>query len=194
MALNTLWSHSLLASQVCFWTHLLLVHTQWPKWHHCSNLPSYSCPLASLLCPQAPFQKMNEAWNGSGTHSADSLYVLEGPWCSHSVSLNFEYIYQTWEYLSVQFSCSVMSDSLRPHELQHARSPCLSPTPGIHSDSRPSSQWCRPAISSSVVLFSSCPQSLPASESFPVSQFFAFIAHSYYGFWFPMWWLIGRKS
>ena len=56
-----------------------------------------------------------------------------------------------------------MSDSLQPHESQHARPPCPSPTPGVHSDSRPSSQWCHPAISSSVVPFSSCPQSLPAS-------------------------------
>ena len=66
-----------------------------------------------------------------------------------------------------------MSDSLRPHESQHARPPCPSPTPRVHSDSRPSSQWCHPAISSSVVPFSSCPQSLPASGSFPMSQLFA---------------------
>ena len=69
---------------------------------------------------------------------------------------------------SVQFSCSVVSDSLRPHESQHARPPCPSPTPGVRSDSRPSSRWCHPAVSSSVVPFSSCPQSLPASESFPI--------------------------
>ena len=62
---------------------------------------------------------------------------------------------------SVQFSCSVVSNSLRPHESQHTRPPCSSPTPGVHSDSRPSSPWCHPAISSSVVTFSSCPQSLP---------------------------------
>ena len=74
--------------------------------------------------------------------------------------------------VSVQFSHSVMSDSLKPHEPQHARPPCPSPTPRVHSNSRPSSQWCHPAISSSVVPFSSCPQSLPASESFPVSQLF----------------------
>ena len=74
--------------------------------------------------------------------------------------------------LNVQFSRSVMSDSLRPHELQNARPPCSSPTPRVHSDSRPSSQWCHPAISSSVVPFSSCPQSLPASESFPMSRLF----------------------
>ena len=66
-----------------------------------------------------------------------------------------------------------MSDSLWPHESQHARPPCPSPTPRVHSDSRLSNQWCRPAISSSVIPFSSCPQSLPASESFPMSQLFA---------------------
>ena len=74
---------------------------------------------------------------------------------------------------SVQFSCSVVSDSLRPHESQHARLPCPSPTPGVHPNSCPSSRWCHPAISSSVVPFSSCPQSLPASESFPMSRLFA---------------------
>ena len=73
---------------------------------------------------------------------------------------------------SVQFSRSVMSDSLWPHEPQHARPPCPSSTPGVHSNSCPSSWWCHPAISSSVIPSSSCPQSLPASESFPMSQFF----------------------
>ena len=79
---------------------------------------------------------------------------------------------------SVQFSCSVVSDSLRPHESQHARPPCPSSTPGVHSDSRPSSQWCHPAISSSIGPFSSCPQTLPASESFPMSQCFAWSGQS----------------
>ena len=79
---------------------------------------------------------------------------------------------------SVQFSRSVMSDSLRPHKLQHNRPPCPSPTPGDHSNSYPSSQWCHPAISSSVSPFSSCPQSLPASESFPISQLFASVGQS----------------
>ena len=74
-------------------------------------------------------------------------------------------------FSSVQFSCSVVSDSLRSHELQHARPPCPSPTPGVHSNSCLSSRWCHPAISSSVIPFS-CPQSLPASGSFPVSQLF----------------------
>ena len=80
---------------------------------------------------------------------------------------------QDWfPFGSVQFSHSVVFDSLRPHESQHARPPCPSPTPGVHSDSRPSSQWCHPAISYSVVPFSSCPQSLTASESLPMSQLF----------------------
>ena len=73
----------------------------------------------------------------------------------------------------IQFSPSVMSDSLRPHELQHTRPPYPSPTPGVYSNSCPSSRWCHPAISSSVIPFSSCPRSLPESGSFPVSQLFA---------------------
>ena len=72
---------------------------------------------------------------------------------------------------SVQCSCSVVSDSLRPHALQHSRPPCPSPTPGVYSNSCPLSQWCHPTISSSVVPFS-CLQSFPASGSFQMSQFF----------------------
>ena len=79
----------------------------------------------------------------------------------------------SFQFSSVQFSCSVVSYSLRPHELQHARPPCPSPNPGVHSDSRPSSWWCHPAISSSVIPFSSRLQSLSLSESFPMSQLFA---------------------
>ena len=74
-------------------------------------------------------------------------------------------------FSSVQFSRSVVSDCLWPHGLQHTRPPCPSPTPGVHSDLCPSSQWCHPAVSSSVVPLS-CPQSLPASGSFPMSQLF----------------------
>ena len=86
-----------------------------------------------------------------------------------------------WKVLlwgSVQFSRSVVSDSLLPHESQHARPPCPLPTLGVHPDSHPSSQWCHPAISSSGVPFSSCPQSLAASESFPMSQLFAWCGQS----------------
>ena len=75
------------------------------------------------------------------------------------------------QFSSVQFSCSVMSDSLWPHELQHDKPPCPSPTPGVYSNSCPLSQWCHPTISSSVIPFS-CLQSFPASGSFPTSQLF----------------------
>ena len=102
------------------------------------------------------------------------LKYLQIKWCD--VWYNFFKVVWVfrggWE-CSVQFSHSVVSDSLQLHELQHTRPPCLSPTPGVHSDSRPSSQSCHLAISSSVIPFSSCPQCLPASESFPMSQLFA---------------------
>ena len=73
----------------------------------------------------------------------------------------------------VQFSCSVMSDSLWPHELQHARPPCPSPTPGVHPNPYPLNWWCHPTISSFVIPFSSSPQSFPTSGSFLMSQLFA---------------------
>ena len=77
-----------------------------------------------------------------------------------------------YAFSSVQFSRSVVSDSLWPHESQHARPPCPSPTPGLHPNSCPLSRWCHPAISSSVIPFSCCPQSFPASGSFQISQLF----------------------
>ena len=86
-------------------------------------------------------------------------------------------IFYYWDFIqhssSVQFSCSVVSDSLRPHEQQHARPPCPSPTPGVYSNPCPLSRRCHPTISSSVVPFSSCPQTFPASWSFQMSQLFA---------------------
>ena len=88
-----------------------------------------------------------------------------------SQSVSFVFLISKWD--SVQFSRSVMSNSLPPHESQHTRPPCPSSTPGVHSNSCPLSWWCHPAISSSVVPFSSCPQSLPPSQSFPMSQLFA---------------------
>ena len=78
----------------------------------------------------------------------------------------------TVTFSSVQFSHSVVSNPLWPHESQHVRPPCPSPTPRVHLNSCPSSRWCYPVISSSVISFSSCPQSLPASGSFPISQVF----------------------
>ena len=92
-------------------------------------------------------------------------------WLAYSrLSLN---LYPMNVFSSVQFSGSVVSNSLRPHESQHSRPSCPSPTPRVHSDSCPSSRWCHPATSSSIVPFSSCPQSLPASGSFPMNQLFA---------------------
>ena len=88
-------------------------------------------------------------------------------WNKHLLITNVSQVYS-----ADQISRSVVSDSLQPHESQHSRPPCPSPTPGVHSHSRSLSQWCHPAISSAVVLFSSCPQSLPASESFLMSQLF----------------------
>ena len=110
--------------------------------------------------------------------------LCRGNWCTEDNYLNLPLHFYSinislgLQFSSVQFSRSVVSDSLRPHELQHARPPCPSPTPGVHSDSHPSSQWCHPAISSSVVPFSSCPQSLPASKSFPMSQLFTWSGQS----------------
>ena len=88
--------------------------------------------------------------------------------------LNAEFLLTfCWNKNSVRFSCSVVSDSLRPHEPQHTRPPCPSPTPGVYPNLCPLSWWCHPTISSSVVPFSSCPQSFPASGSFQMSQVFA---------------------
>ena len=103
-----------------------------------------------------------------------NIYSALSPVSMPSVLDAFCYFILSTKYgiSSVQFSCSVVSNSLRPHELQHTRPPCPSPTSGVHPNPCPLSQWCHPAISSSVVPFSSCPQSFPASESFPTSQLF----------------------
>ena len=104
--------------------------------------------------------------------STSCLFIMERK--VKGITLFLAYFGALW----VQFSHSVVSDSLRPHELQHARPPCRSPAPGVHPNSCPSSRWCHPAISSSVVPFTSCPQSLPASESFPMSQLFTWDGQS----------------
>ena len=97
--------------------------------------------------PSLGSHRVGHDWSDLAAAAADSVHVTN----SHSV----------------QFSHSIMSDSLRPHESQHARPPCPSPTPGVHPNPCPLSQWCHPTISSSVVPFSSCPQSFPASGFFP---------------------------
>ena len=94
--------------------------------------------------------------------------------CTTTASINFRSFYHpNWNSVPTQFSHSVVSDSLRPHGLQHTRPPCPSPTPGVCSNSCPLSQWCHPTISSSVIPFSSHLQSFPASGSFQMSQLFA---------------------
>ena len=94
----------------------------------------------------------------------------------HPVTIINSTVLHTWKLFSrlssVQFSHSVVSHSVRPHRLQHTRPPCPSPTPRAYSDSCPSSRWCHPTISFSVVPFSSCPQSFSVSESFQMRQFF----------------------
>ena len=113
-----------------------------------------------------------------GVQSLSHWTTKEVPYLQISLTIHLslflivinKYVSNVYVSGSVQFSCSVMSDSLWPHELQHARPPCPSPTPRDYPNSCPSSQWCHPAISSSVVPFSSCPQSLPASESFPLKN------------------------
>ena len=90
------------------------------------------------------------------------------------------------KFSSVQFSQSVVSDSLRPHELQHARPPCPSPIPRVYPNLCPSNQWCHPAISSSVVPFSYCLQSFTASGSFPMSQLFRIKWPKYWSFSFSI--------
>ena len=133
-----------------------------------------------MLCSEV--KKTNQTWLACElSHRCSSWRLLWSPallshwvldrWVAGQSHVITIYLYPNISLLmlSVQFSRSVMSDSLRPHESQHARPPCPSPSPRVYPDSHPSSQWCHPAVSSSVVPFS-CPQSLPASESFPMSQ------------------------
>ena len=135
------------------------------------NTPVCSCQLLHLLktiledifLKKRLSRKLPIKW---GVHTI-SLFLLCLPFTASSGILSKEII------LLVQISRSVVSYSLWPHESQHARPPCPSPTSRDHSDSRPSSRWWHPDVSSSVIPFSSCPQSLPASESFPMSQLFA---------------------
>ena len=111
-----------------------------------------------------------------GTFSCDIMVSLSSKWLSHSwcyLILGFSFHQRPWWFQSVsQFSCSVVYDSLQPHGLQHAKLPCLSPSPGVCSKSCPLGGWCHPTIWSSVVPFSSCLQSFPALGTFPMSQFF----------------------
>ena len=111
--------------------------------------------IVLLSCPQQP-----------------ALYMVVSSWATGPDRQVWLWLENLAQFSSVQFTHSVVSNSLWPHELQHARLPCPSPSPRVHSNSCPSSRWCHPATLSSIVPVSSCPQSLLASESFPMSQLF----------------------
>ena len=142
---------------------LLPWHTSFQtKWlHYCfrdyiSDMPSLFLFQKCFLLPRIPFQVF---------HLPISDSFVKFKWHRSLWSLHLPLQQTSDQIRSDKISHSVVSDSLRPHESQQAKPPCPSPTPRVHWDSRPLSQWCHPAISSSVVPFSSCPQSLPASES-----------------------------
>ena len=141
----------------------------------CPNSHSSQKQLVSLHCCWQQFLSLDSRYLNSiiidNTENFEYDSLSTQAW-------EFSYFLWYTHFSSVRFSRSVVSDSLRPHEWQHTRPPCPSPTPGLHSNSRPPSRWCHPAISSSVVPSSSCPQSLPASESFPMSQLFTSGARS----------------
>ena len=115
-----------------------------------------------------PYIKINSTWIKDPKCKTRNYKTLRG---KHRQNTRWHKSKQDplWPTSSVQFSHSVVSDSLQPHELQHTRPPCPSPTPGVHPNPRPSSMWCHPTISSSIVPISSCPQSFPASRSSPMS-------------------------
>ena len=142
------------------------------KWSESRSVVSNSLRLHGLCSP----------WNSPGQNTGvSSLSLLQGifptqglnPGLPHCRRILNQVSHKRSSFSSVQFSRSVMSNSLWPHESQHARPPCPSPTPRVYSNPCLLSWWCHPAISSSVIPFSSCPQSLPASGSFPVSQLFS---------------------
>ena len=159
----------ILKIQECNSWHSSCSWTSYNTWH-CSSilwrtLPPWASAMLQSLGSLSTFLSFFFSWRSHWDSCLPSLPRALTP--HHELPL-----LNTCYIRSDQISHSVVSNSLRPHESQHARPPCPSPTPGVHSDSRPSSQWFHPAISSSVVPFSSCPQSLPASESFPMSQLF----------------------
>ena len=146
----------------------LCVHYELPG-DLCSTQSFWDWGLSQCLPPWSTPQ-----WGGIMENLALALQAFsQRQHTSLLLTLHWSTKLGIYQFSSVHFSRSVVSDSLRPHESQHTRPPCPSPSPGVHSDSHPLSPWCHPAISSSVVPFSSCPQSLPASESFPMSQLFA---------------------
>ena len=143
-------------------------------------------PVSCLGVPTTTLLSCNLSWSWGLLSSLDgALSSLPRPLAQPSVLLvpnqrdkvlmwlGFKSKHCFFYFSSVKFCRSVVSDSLWPYGLQHSRPPCPSPTPGVYPNSCPLSQWCHPTISSSVIPFSSCPQSFPASGSFPMSQFSA---------------------
>ena len=126
------------------------------------SLPPCQAPL-----PMGILQARILEWVAMISYIAGRFFTISATWEAT------KYGQFSVQFSSVQVSRSVVSDSLQPHESQHARPPCPSPVPGVYSNSCALSWWCHPAISSSVIPFSSCPQSLPSSGSFPMSQLFA---------------------
>ena len=132
-------------------------------------------PRTIVNCLPNTYWLAPSEWNHC---SKDTMFLFSFHYCSYHflaiawVQVVFYCSQLRTQFSSVQFSCSVVSNSLRPHESQHARPPCPSPTPGVCSNSCASSRWCHPTISSSVIPFYSCPQSFPASGSFQMSQLF----------------------
>ena len=156
-----------------FWylvTVFSLVHRGlfFPWVHTCVPAKSGEHSMVIFIIALISFIKVPHSWSENQPKFSPPNTIT---WRNRSQCVNSEE--KKTSGLSFQFSGSVVYDSLQPHESQLARPPCPSPTPGVHSDSRPLSQWCHTAISSSVISFSSCPQSLPDSESFPMSQLFA---------------------
>ena len=156
--------------------YLLSGSLQSPSFHHFS-IPTLKVKfwklkvLVSLSCP-ALCDPVDRSPPGSSVHGILQAKILE--WVVIPFSSGSSWPRDGTHVLSssIQLSCSVMSDSFWPHGLQHARPPCPSPTPGVYPNSCPLSRWCHPTISSSVIRFSSCPQSFPTSGSFQMSQLF----------------------
>ena len=135
------------------------------------NLPNLCCPAANWTCWKTLYLKWNIYHWKKGEKGVLVWHILPNP---SPYTWQWYLLWATcMKYSSVRFSRSVMSDSLWPHGLQHTRPPCPSPTPRVHPNSCPLSRWCHPAISSSVIPFSSHLQSFPASGSFQMSQCFS---------------------
>ena len=174
------------ANVVVVFSHYIMSTCLWTPWTAaCQHALSFtisqfdknSWPL-SRWCPPIisssvlPIYSCAKSFPASGSFSISLFLTGDQSIGASALDQSFQWIFRV-DFLSVQFSRSVVSDSLWLHGLQHTRPPCPSPTPRVCSNSCPSSQWCHPTISSSVVPFSSCLQSFPASGSSPRSQFFA---------------------